>query len=46
MNALSGDYGKSVLNDEIDYTPIPLCFAQDLYFQDINLEIEKKSIKK
>ena len=39
MNALSGDYGKSVLNDEIDYTPIPLCFAQDLYFQDINLEI-------
>ena len=46
MNALSGDYGKSVLNDEIDYTPIPLCFAQDLYFQDINLEIERKINKK
>ncbi|MAW21166.1 MAG: hypothetical protein CMD16_02075 [Flavobacteriales bacterium] len=46
MNALSGDYGKSFLNDEVDYTPIPLCFAQERYFQDMNLEINKKINKK
>ncbi len=46
MNALSGNYGQSFLNDEENYTPMLLCFAQERYFQDINLEINKKINKK
>ncbi len=46
MNGLSGDYGYSFLNDQDNYTPMLLCFAQERYFQDINLEINKKINKK
>jgi hypothetical protein len=46
MNGLSGDYGHSFLNDQDHYTPMLLCFAQERYFQDINLEINKKISKK
>jgi len=46
MNGLSGDYGHSFLNDQDNYTPMLLCFEQERYFQDINLEINKKISKK
>ena len=42
MNGLSGNYGSSFLNDQVNYTPMILCFAQELFFQDINLELNKK----
>ena len=45
MNALSGDYGQSFRNDQDNYTPMILCFAQERYFQDINLEVNKKISK-
>ena len=45
MNGLSG-LGKSFLNDDVNYTPMTLCFAQELYFQDFNLEINKKINRK
>ena len=46
MNGLSGNYGSSFLNDQVNYTPMILCFAQELFFQDINLELNKKINKK
>ena len=46
MNGMSGNYGSSFLNDQVNYTPMILCFAQELFFQDINLEVNKKINKK
>ena len=34
--------GNSFLNDDTEYTPIFFSLAEELYFQDINLEINKK----
>ena len=44
INALEG--GNSMLNDNIDHTPALLSFDEELYFSDINLEINKKVNKK
>ncbi len=44
INALEG--GNSMLNDNTDHTPALLNFDEELYFSDINLEINKKVNKK
>ena len=44
INALEG--GNSMLNDNIDHIPALLSFDEELYFSDINLEINKKVNKK
>ena len=46
MNALSGEYGQSFLNDNIAYKPDLFSFNEELYFQDINLEITRKINRK
>ena len=42
INALDSLYGHSMLNDNIDHSPALFDFSQELYFSDINLEINKK----
>ncbi len=42
INALDSLYGHSMLNDNIDHSPALFDFSQELYFLDINLEINKK----
>ena len=45
INGLNG--GSSFLNDETDYSPILISIeGEELYFQDINLEINKKINRK
>jgi len=45
INSLNG--GNSFLNDDIDYTPMFISIkGEELYFQDFNLEINKKINKK
>ena len=46
MSGLSGDYGSSYKNSLDNYSPKTFDFGQELYFQDINLEIYKKINKK
>ena len=45
INALDS-IGNSMLHDNIDHTPALLSFDEELYFSDINLEINKKVNKK
>ncbi len=42
INALDSLYGHSMLNDNIDHSPALFDFSQELYFLDVNLEINKK----
>ena len=44
INGLDG--GGSFLNDKVDHTPELFSFKEELYFEDINLEINKKINKK
>ena len=44
INGLDG--GGSFLNDKVDHTPELISFKEELYFEDINLEINKKINKK
>ena len=44
INGLKG--GNSMLNDQIDFTPELISFSEELYFSDINLEINKKLNKR
>ena len=44
INGLKG--GNSMLNDQIDFTPELISFSEELYYSDINLEINKKLNKR
>lgn len=44
INALNG--GSSFLNDQTNHVPQLISFSEELYFQDVNLEINKKINKK
>ncbi len=44
INALNG--GSSFLNDQTNHVPELISFSEELYFQDVNLEINKKINKK
>ncbi len=44
INGLSG--GNSFLNDNIQHTPDLINFSEELYFEDFNIEVNKKISKK
>jgi len=44
INGLKG--GNSMLNDQINFTPELISFSEELYYSDINLEINKKLNKR
>lgn len=44
INGLSG--GSSFLNDNIQHTPDLINFSEELYFEDFNIEVNKKISKK
>ena len=44
INGLKG--GNSILNDNVNFTPEMLSFNEELYYSDINLEVNKKVNKR